>query len=316
MVAQLCSITQKIIKILRPKALFSKYEIKWTNVVLITLFHLVALYGLLTFPYIQKYKTVLFAFILTLIAGFGVTGGVHRYWTHKAYKAKLPLKIILVCCYTLAGQNSIYDWVRDHRIHHKFTETDADPHNSKRGFFFSHVGWLFIKKHPDVIEKGIQMDMSDIENDPIVNFANKHFTKLKLLFAFVSVAVPVYVWNESWYYSAMAQLVRFIYTSNVTWSVNSLAHIWGTKPYNKNIAPVENSFVTYITNGEGWHNFHHVFPFDYRCPEFAGRHDPTAKVIEIFAKIGWAYDLRKTKDSMITSTLMKHGDETIKSQLS
>ena len=70
-------------------------------------------------------------------------------------------------------QNSIYEWVRDHRVHHKFSETDADPHNSNRGFFFSHVGWLMTKKHPDVINKGKQIDMSDITSDPVVQFCER-----------------------------------------------------------------------------------------------------------------------------------------------
>lgn len=70
-------------------------------------------------------------------------------------------------------QNSIFDWVRDHRVHHKFSETDADPHNSGRGFFFSHMGWLMMRKHPEVIKRGRQMDMSDILSDPVVTFGEK-----------------------------------------------------------------------------------------------------------------------------------------------
>lgn len=71
-------------------------------------------------------------FILGGLSGFGVTGGAHRFWTHRSYKATTPLRVILMLCFTLAGQNSIYEWVRDHRVHHKFSETDADPHNSNR----------------------------------------------------------------------------------------------------------------------------------------------------------------------------------------
>ena len=74
---------------------------------------------------------------------------------------------------TVAFQNHIYEWVRDHRVHHKFTDTDADPHNSKRGFFFSHMGWLMVRKHPDVFTKGKTVDMSDLERDPIVMWQKK-----------------------------------------------------------------------------------------------------------------------------------------------
>lgn len=108
-----------------------------------------------------------------VFGAFGITGGAHRLWAHKAYKAKVPLRIILMILQTLAFQNSIYEWVRDHRVHHKYTDTNADPHNSKRGFFFSHMGWLLCKKHNDVKTKGAAIDMSDLELDPIVMFQKR-----------------------------------------------------------------------------------------------------------------------------------------------
>lgn len=169
------------------------------------------------------------------LAGFGVTGGAHRLWAHRAYKAKTPLRIILVCCYAMAGQNRLYDWVRDHRVHHKFSETDADPHNAQRGFFFAHVGWLMMRKHPDVIQRGQQVDMSDILEDPVVQFFEKYFLPMKFLFCFIlPSAVPVYLWEETWYFGIFSQaIVRYVMSLNFTWLVNSAAHIWGNKPYDK-----------------------------------------------------------------------------------
>lgn len=113
-------------------------------------------------------------FLMGGIGGFGVTGGAHRLWSHRAYKAKTPLRVILMLCFSLSGQNTLYDWVRDHRVHHKFSETDADPHNSNRGFFFAHVGWLMMHKHPEVIKKGNMLDMKDILDDPVVQFHQKY----------------------------------------------------------------------------------------------------------------------------------------------
>lgn len=113
------------------------------------------------------------AYFVAFFSGIGITAGVHRLWSHRAYKARLPLRIFLMLCQSLAFQNSIYEWTRDHRVHHKFTDTNADPHNSRRGFFFAHMGWLMCKKHPDVKEKGKQIDMSDLEADPVVMFQKK-----------------------------------------------------------------------------------------------------------------------------------------------
>uniref|UniRef100_A0A6P7H9J3 Acyl-CoA desaturase 4-like n=1 Tax=Diabrotica virgifera virgifera TaxID=50390 RepID=A0A6P7H9J3_DIAVI len=103
----------------------------------------------------------------------GITAGNHRLWAHRTYKAKLPLRIFLMLMQTTTIQNNIYVWARDHRLHHKYTDTAADPHNSNRGFFFSHVGWLLMKKNPEVKNKGKNIDMSDVAADPVVQFQIK-----------------------------------------------------------------------------------------------------------------------------------------------
>lgn len=103
----------------------------------------------------------------------GVTAGAHRLWSHKSYKAKLPLQIILMVLNSIAFQNSAIDWIRNHRTHHKYSDTDADPHNASRGFFYSHIGWLLVKKHPETIRRGKTVDLSDIYNNPVLRFQKK-----------------------------------------------------------------------------------------------------------------------------------------------
>ncbi|XP_012276758.1 acyl-CoA Delta(11) desaturase isoform X2 [Orussus abietinus] len=288
-----------------------KTPIIWKNVISIAIFHIMSIYTLLTFPYLDCKRTILWGVFVGMMAGFGITGGVHRYWTHRSFKANIPLRIILLICFCTAGQNSVYNWVRDHRVHHKFSETDADPHNSNRGFFFSHVGWLMTKKHPEVLRKGRQIDMSDVLEDPVVQFGEKYFLLLKLIFAFLlPILVPVYFWNETWYISSMSQLfVRYVAGLNITWSVNSAAHLWGSKPYDKSIAPVENMAVAYLAMGEGWHNYHHVFPWDYKAAELGNYSlNSTTAIIDMFAKIGWAYDLKQPSKDLIERVALQRGD--------
>ena len=102
--------------------------------------------------------------------GLGITAGAHRLWSHKSYDAKLPLRIFLMIGQCIAGQNSLFVWCRDHRVHHKFSETDGDPHNTNRGFFFAHVGWLLRKKHPEMKRKAATLDFNDLLADPVVKF--------------------------------------------------------------------------------------------------------------------------------------------------
>lgn len=132
-------------------------------------------------------------------------------------------------------QRDAYTWALDHRIHHKFSETEADPHNAKRGFFFAHVGWLFLTPHPKVDEKRKVIDMSDLENDKVVMFQRKWFIPL---FAICSIAIPVlvpwYFWGECLWSSFWINFnMRFTWTLNVAFFVNSVAHMWGRKPYDK-----------------------------------------------------------------------------------
>ncbi|PSN35396.1 Acyl-CoA Delta(11) desaturase, partial [Blattella germanica] len=213
-------------------------------------------------------------------------------------------------------QNPLFQWVRDHRVHHKYTETDADPHNSKRGFFFAHVGWLMQQKHPEVIRRGNMINMNDILADPVVNFHQKYFWPMKIWWCFTfPVLIPSVLWGESWIYSLFGMaFMRYCYSLNFTWLVNSAAHIWGNKPYDKKIDPVENRLVALVSMGEGWHNYHHCFPWDYRAEELAGffgySFNITTLVIDMFGLIGWAYDRKVPDSELIRKIAEKRGDGT------
>lgn len=131
-------------KKIAPITVEEPYEVKlvWSNIFRFTLLHVAAVYGFWLIFTSAQWKTNLFAFFLYQISGFGITVGAHRLWSHRSFKANLPLRIILMIFNTIAFQDSALHWCKDHRVHHKYSDTDADPHNSTRGFFFSHVGWL------------------------------------------------------------------------------------------------------------------------------------------------------------------------------
>ncbi|KAL1123253.1 hypothetical protein AAG570_002339 [Ranatra chinensis] len=244
------------------------------------------------------------------LGGFGVTAGAHRLWAHRSYKAKLPLEIILIICFSISGQNSVFDWVRDHRVHHKFSETDADPHNARRGFFFSHVGWLMRRKHSQVIERGKRLDMTDVLMDPVVAFHTRHFIGMKIFWCFLfPTIVPPLFWSESWSISVLSMVfVRYVLGLNFTWLVNSAAHMWGNKPYDRRINPAENAGVAFLSLGEGWHNYHHVFPWDYKAGELGAGFNLTTLIIDAFASIGWAYDLKQPSQRLVRAVANKYGD--------
>ncbi|XP_070503876.1 acyl-CoA Delta-9 desaturase-like isoform X3 [Chironomus tepperi] len=273
------------------------------------------------------------AYVLYIASGLGITAGAHRLWTHRTFEAKWPLKLMLVIFNTIAFQNSLFHWCRDHRIHHKFSDTDADPHNATRGFFFSHCGWLMIKKHPHVIAAGKRVDLSDLENDSFVMFQKNHGLWMFVLFCFIlPTYIPYYFWNESlWNSWLIPTCLRYAAVLNITWCVNSLAHIWGHKPYDKSILASQNVFVSIIALGEGWHNYHHVFPWDYKVMNlYKGCHKSviimslisqtaelgnyrlnlTTMFIDFMAKIGWAYDLKTVNKEIVDKRKKRTGDST------
>jgi len=289
-----------------------KVEIVWRNIFLFAYLHTAALYGgYLWVTGEVMWQTFVWGLMFYIMSGFGITAGAHRYWAHKAYIAKTPLRLLLAYMQTVAFQNHIYEWCRDHRVHHKFTETNADPHNARRGFFFAHVGWLLCKKHEAVKVKGKTVDMSDLEADPIVRFQRKYYIPLVLTICFVIPSmVPPFFWGEkgstAWYFAAM---FRYCATLHCTWLVNSAAHLWGSRPYDKTINPAETKSVAWWAFGEGFHNYHHVFPWDYKTAEVGiYRYNFSAAFIDFMAKIGWAYDLKTVPTKIVQQRVARTGD--------
>jgi len=287
-------------------------EIVWSNVGIFVFLHSAALYGLyLCFFGRVKLATWAFTYALFVMGGLGITAGAHRLWAHRSYKARLPLRIALGVFQTLALQNSIYEWVRDHRVHHKHTETDADPHNAKRGFWFSHMGWLVSKKHPLVKEKGAKIPLNDLLADPVVYWQRQYYRPLAILACFVMpTIVPYYLWNESLVNSYfISAILRYVVGLHATWFVNSLAHMYGYKKYDKRINPSENYLVSFMAIGEGFHNYHHTFPMDYATSEYGSAYlNLTKFFIDSMAVLGQVYDRNKIKPEYVKSRRMKTGD--------
>ncbi|KAI5756069.1 hypothetical protein M8J77_021776 [Diaphorina citri] len=291
-----------------------RWSIVWRNVLAFVYLHLGASYAiyLMFFNQVQL-KTILYMLFVGFISGEGVTAGAHRLWAHRTYSAKWPLRLILMLANSMAFQNHLYEWVRDHRVHHKFTDTDADPHNSRRGFFFSHMGWLMVRKHPDVKRRGATVDLSDLEKDWVVMFQKKYYLILMPIFCFlIPPLIPWYFWNEKWTNAwYVCALLRYTVSLHGTWLVNSAAHIWGMRPYDKHISSSENSSVAFLAFGEGWHNYHHTFPWDYKAAELGNyRLNLTTAIIDMFAWIGWAYDLKTASPEMVSRRVARTGDGT------
>ncbi|GAB1860120.1 Acyl-delta desaturase [Camponotus japonicus] len=288
-------------KDLREQKVNYKWKFNWESIFVVVYIHFTGIYGLYLAFFYAKLWTILWSFSIFYIAAMlGTIAGSHRLWSHRSYKAKWPMKLILILFQAAAFQGPIYAWARDHRLHHKFMDTDADPYNARRGIFFSHIGWLLIHKHPEVLIKGATIDCKDLKQDSFIVFQRKWYTYLLMSWLILSTLISCWTWNETLLCAWHLAICMICLNLHMTFTINSIAHKWGTRPYNKSITPVNNTGVSFVTFGEGWHNYHHVFPWDYKVAETKNYTFNFATVfIDIFAFLNLAYDLKTANINIV-----------------
>ena len=277
---------------------FRAGTINWAMVIFLSLAHAAAVWGLWLVTSAQvDSRTLWWALFLWPVSGLGITAGAHRLWAHRSYTATWPLRLALMLMNSMANQGSIYHWSRDHRVHHKHSDEEADPHNASRGFFYSHVGWLLVKKQRATLEAGRELPSEDLLADPIVRFQRACDPWINLVMCFLLPALlPYLLWGEAyWTGFFVAGALRYCYVLHATWCVNSVAHFFGDRPYDTTSLPAENWFVAFVAIGEGWHNWHHRFPYDYATSEFGAsvQYNPTKLFIDTCIWLGLASEPKR-----------------------
>ncbi len=272
------------------------------NITYLTAHHLLAIYALYYLSSLFSWRLVFEVLLSAQLTGMlGITAGAHRLWSHKSFEAAWPIRLLFMCCNSAAHQGSIYHWVRDHRMHHRYTDSDLDPHSIQYGFWYSHIGWLLFQKNQELRDAAKKIHMSDIEQDSIVMFQKRNYTILSNLFCFLLPTVYGYwMWNSWWIGYFYFGVLRWVLLLHATWCVNSVAHMWGTTPHNPRLSARQNTLTSLVAVGEGWHNYHHMYPYDYRASEF-GWHiqwNPTTFFLDGLEKVGLIWNTRTGKPSV------------------
>jgi len=240
--------------------------------------------------------------VLYVVTGMGIGTGFHRYLTHGSFKANRPLRIALTIAGSLAIQGDPVQWVADHRRHHAFSDREGDPHSPWRygesvwgltkGLLYAHVGWLFHR------------ELSNRERFAPDLVADKDVNRLAQLFPAVvatSVLLPAAVgglvtmsWQGALSGFFWAGLVRIALLHHVTWSINSICHVYGERPFETRDGDKASNFwpLAILSFGESWHNLHHADPTSARHGVDKGQIDLNARLIWIFEKLGWATNVR------------------------
>ncbi|MET9066575.1 acyl-CoA desaturase [Streptosporangium sandarakinum] len=243
---------------------------------------------------------VVIALVFYVISGLGVTVGLHRYFTHGSFKAKRPLKIALGIAGSLSLEMSVLDWVATHRKHHKFSDKEGDPHSPWRfgtgfwavskGLLWAHMGWLF-----EADRANREKYAPDLVKDPDIIKLHRYFPVL----AITSMVLPAVLGGLlSWSWWGVATgffwgtLVRIGLLHHVTWSINSICHVFGEEVFESRDKSRNVWWLAIPSFGESWHNLHHSDPTCARHGVLKGQIDLSAGVIRLFEKLGWAHSVR------------------------
>jgi stearoyl-CoA desaturase (delta-9 desaturase) len=239
---------------------------------------------------------VFFAVFL-IVTGIGIGSGYHRLWSHRAYEAHWIMRLFLAIFGGMALQNSILVWCIRHRFHHRdVDDNDKDPYSIGRGFWFAHIGWMLKDYESGKLDWSI---VPDLERDPIVAWQHKHYWSLVVL---TNVGLPVLLgWmvGDVWGMLLLAGVLRLVISHHLTFFINSLAHMWGSRPYTDENTARDNWLLAIFTYGEGYHNFHHLFQSDYRNGIRWWQYDINKWFIAVCSWMGLARNLKRTPDFKI-----------------
>lgn len=280
-----------------------KYPLHVPNTLALTLSPLAAILGALY--YIPRYgvrPVELIAFVVMFFAtGLSITAGYHRHFAHVSYKAHPLVRIFYLIFGACAMQNSALNWASDHRLHHRYTDTDLDPYNAGKGFFWSHVGWIFYQSR----EEKQLTNVGDLMRDRWVRWQHRHDVAIAL---WVGFAVPTLIGaciGRAFGMFLWAGLIRVVLVHHATFFINSLAHMWGNQPFSRKDTSRDSWWLALLTNGEGYHNFHHMFPSDYRNGIRWFQWDPTKWLIRGLSFAGLTQKLHRVPPQLILRARME-----------
>src|SRR5688500_12482354 len=247
-----------------------------------------------------SWRDVVLSTVFYAVTGHGITVGFHRYFTHGSFKTGTPLRIALAIAGSMAIEGPVTRWVADHRRHHAYSDAEGDPHSPWRygndlrsllkGLAYAHIGWLF-----DVEQTDQKRFAPDLLADRDIARIAKAFPLLvatSLLLPALLGGLITLSWTGALSAYFWASIVRIGVLHHMTWSINSICHTWGKRPFVTNDRAVNVWWLAALSGGESWHNLHHADPTCARHGVDRGQLDISARVIWVFEKLGWASNVK------------------------
>ncbi len=229
-----------------------------------------------------SWKGLLLAVVLYYVRMFGVTAGYHRYFSHKSFRTSRAVQLVFAVLAMTSSQKGVLWWASHHRAHHKFSDLPGDVHSAKRdGFWWSHVGWIVSTKYDATDESRVK----DLLAYPELRWLDRHF-----LVPVVALGLGLFL-AGGWWAFVWGLLVSTVLLWHGTFTINSLAHVFGRRRYATTDSSKNNLVLALITMGEGWHNNHHYYQRSVNQGFFWWEIDLTYYVLRAMAAVGLVWDL-------------------------
>src|ERR1700749_4291238 len=262
---------------------------------------------------IDWFQIALF-FAMLGACGFSITVGYHRLFSHLTFQAHWLVRLFTLICGAGAFENSALLWTCEHRAHHKHVDHDEDPYCISKGFFHAHMGWLMFKLNPLPPFDNV----ADLQKDPLVMWQYRYIHLIAVSVAFVFPAIIGFLWG-GWVSALGAFLIagvaRVVILQHCTFCINSLCHYLGTRPYSSKCSARDSWLMALVTFGEGYHNYHHEFQYDYRNGVKPWQFDPTKWIIWTMSKLGMAGKLKRVPTEKIVLSELNEAQRRLASKL-
>jgi len=284
------------------QTLSSKPPIRWLNLAVLGLPVVVSLTLVPWYGLSYGYSGALWVWFVVLLTfcEMSITAGYHRLWSHGAYKAHPALRFVYALGGACALQNDCLTWAADHRRHHLYADdNEKDPYSANKGFWYSHFEWM-IRDYPATKED--LGNVKDLLKDPILLWQRKHYLALLILMNFGLPALLGWWYGDAWGGLLLLGFLRLTVSQHFTYLINSAAHIWGQRTYDPRQTARDNWIIALFTFGEGYHNYHHTFAWDYRNGIKWYHWDPTKWFIKACAWLKLASGLRQVSHYRIEMT--------------
>lgn len=275
----------------------TKKKINWLTTLFLTITPIVGIAGTITLAcmHLVFWQTVTLAVVMAIFGGISITGGYHRLFSHQTYQATWPVRLFYLLFGAATFEGSVLEWCTDHRNHHLYTDTDKDPYSIKGGFWYAHIGWLFALDP----SKRDYSNVEDLMKDPLVRFQHKFYIPIAITVSFVLPILLATLWGDWLGGLIIAGALRITFSQHTTFFINSVCHMFGKQNYSDRITARDNWVTALLTFGEGYHNFHHQFPKDYRNAIRFYQYDPTKWFINLLAYLGLASNRVKMSQQKI-----------------